>query len=141
MCLQESIPVGCQPPACQPYVIHNEQECIPVAYILTDGQTQLKILPSLTKDKLVVKQDCIPVGCVPSAEVAVSPATHTCMPPCHVCLPHHTPLPCIASTMHAPLPHMPLPCHASPLLPHMPPVPRMTPCHTRPPCEQKHRQV
>ena len=35
---------------------------------------------------LNIKQECIPVGCVPSAAVAVSPAMHTplpCMPPRH----------------------------------------------------------
>ena len=32
------------------------------------------------------KQECIPVGCVPPAAVAVSPAMHT---PCHTC-PHLT---------------------------------------------------
>ena len=39
----------------------------------------------------IVKQECIQVGCVPPAAVAVSPAMHTplprmappCMPPCH----------------------------------------------------------
>ena len=38
-------------------------------------------------------QECIPVGCVPSAAVAISPAMHA---PCYTCpLPHITlPLPC-----------------------------------------------
>ena len=120
MCLQESIPVECQQPACQPYVLHNEQECIPVGCILTDGQTQLKILPSLTKDKLVVKQECIRVGCIPSAAVAVSPARHACMPPCHVC-PHHTP-----RAMHAL--H-----HACPPATHAPPIPCKPPSATHAP--------
>ena len=85
-----------------------------------------------------VLQECIPVGCVPSAAVAISPATHTppaMHAPCHACpLPHmppyhthppvmhalcHTHLP----TMHAPLPHTP-PCHACPLH-HTPPVDRI----------------
>ena len=60
-------------------------------------------------------QECIPVGCVPSAAVAVSPATSTplccaCPPtmhaPCHACpLPYMLP-----PTVHAPLPCMPPPC-------------------------------
>ena len=36
---QENIPVGCQPPASQPYVLHNEQ-------VLTWGGGRLKTLPS-----------------------------------------------------------------------------------------------
>ena len=61
----------------------------------------------------IVKQECIPAGCVPPAAEAVSPAMHT-------------PLPRIPPAMHAPLPHT-APCHAY-LLPHMPP----TLCHTHP---------
>ena len=68
------------------------------------------------KTKKCNKQECIPVGCVTSAAVAVSLAMHTprhahpyamhapcnacpppCMPPCHTC-----PLPCMS------------PCHAHP---------------------------
>ena len=37
---QESIPVGCQPPACQPYVPHNEQ-------VLTWGATENITFPQL----------------------------------------------------------------------------------------------
>ena len=33
--------------------------------------------------KAFVKQECIPVGCVPPAAVAVSPATHTPPPGMH----------------------------------------------------------
>ena len=50
-------------------------------------------------------QECIPVGCVPSAAVAVSPTTHTPLP----CNPHHACPP----AMHAPSPHTPLPCTSS----------------------------
>ena len=57
------------------------------------------------KETTKLKQECIPVGCVPSAAVAVSPATHT---PCYAC-PSATP---------PPMPHM-RPCHAHPL-PHTP---------------------
>ena len=50
------------------------------------------------------KQECIPVGCILSAVVAISPATHVCPPPhmphCHACPPPHTPpfLPCMPHT-------------------------------------------
>ena len=55
------------------------------------------------------KQECIPVGCVPSAAMAVSPAMHA---------PHHAcPLPC--------MPH--LPCTPPPC---MPPFATHAPCHT-----------
>ena len=85
------------------------------------------------------EQECIPVGCVPPAAMAVSPATHV---PCHACLPAkhvppamHAPLLCTPPchtppyhahppAMHAPLPHMP-PGHACPL-----------PCMPPPPCRQ-----
>ena len=64
-------------------------------------------------------QECIPVGCVPPASVAVSPATHprnhTC-PPCHVHTHTTPPPPCLPLAMHAP---PPLP--STPSLPHMPP--------------------
>ena len=50
--------------------------------------------------KCITQQECIPVGCVPSAVVAVSPATHA---PCHT-LPPAT---------HTPLPRTP-PCHTHP---------------------------
>ena len=53
------------------------------------------------------QQECIPVGCVPSAAVPISLAMHA---PCHT----HRP------AMHAPLPHMPPATHA--------------PCHVCPPC-------
>ena len=49
------------------------------------------------------RQECIPVGCVPPAVVAVSPATHA-----------------------------PLPCTPSPPPPCMPPFPCMPLCYTRP---------
>ena len=51
-----------------------------------------------------IKQESIPVGCVSSTAVAISPATHA-----------HSP------AMHAP-------CHAHPL-PHMPPTMHTHPCH------------
>ena len=34
---------------------------------------------------LFITEECIPVGCVPSAAVAISPATHACLLP----TPHH----------------------------------------------------
>ena len=95
---------------------------------------------------IFLKQECIPVGCVPSAAMAVSPATHA---PCHAhpptihtphlaCpLPHmppyHTfPLPCMPPAMDNPLPCMPPPCHAHTLpLPHIPPA-MHAPCHGHP---------
>ena len=59
-------------------------------------------------------KECIPVGCVLSAAVAVSPAMHipAMHTPCHAC-------PCMPPAMHAPchahtLSYMPL-CHAHPL--------------------------
>ena len=69
-------------------------------------------------------QECIPVGCVPSAAVGVSCHAHpllamhapaTCAPPSQ-CMPlaMHTPLPCTP-----PMPHTPPAIHA--------------PCHTHPP--------
>ena len=94
------------------------------------------------------KQECIPVGCVPFAAVAISPATK-CPPamhaPCYPCPPHHTCPHCHARppAMHAPLPSMsPLPgtppaTHAP--LPYMPPSPaRHTPLPCTPPCHAHH---
>ena len=59
---------------------------------------------SLTLPKKFVQQECILVGCVLSAAVAVSPATHVHPPP-----PAHTyppaiqpPLPHTHPTMHTP---------------------------------------
>ena len=80
------------------------------------------------------KQECIPVGCVPSAAVAVSPTMHvplSWMPlPCMS--PHHTHLlPHIPPTMHAPLPCTPPPHHACPP-PHMPPPAMHAHCHAHP---------
>ena len=64
------------------------------------------------------KQECIPVGCVPSTAVAVSPAMHT---PSHApTLPHMPPPPATHAT---PCPHHAHPCHAHPP---PPPVERMT---------------
>ena len=66
------------------------------------------------------KQECLPVGCVQSATVAVSNAMHTpChAPPCHEPPVTHTLLPCTP------------PCHAHPppLMPLPHPPPRMPPC-------------
>ena len=74
-------------------------------------------------------QECIPVGCITSTAVAVSPAKHTPLP-CHACPPPRTPLlPCTppathaSPAMHAPAMHAP--CHATPL-PRTPPVNRIT---------------
>ena len=90
--------------------------------------------------KISTTQECIPVGCVPSAHwpYLVVSAMHSprhicplpcmslaCMPPHHACLnlpctlTHHPPC------THTPTTHTPLathsPCHAHPL-PHMPPA-------------------
>ena len=101
------------------------------------------------------EQECIPVGCIPLAAMAVSnamlappscmpPATRAslqCTPPAMHALPPHMPLPHMPPC-HAHSPAMHSPCHAHPL-PHMPramqaphhacPPPRMPPHHTRPP--------
>ena len=76
------------------------------------------------------KQECIPVGCIPSAAVAVSPAMYAPphMPPamhatCYACSPCHA----CSPPAHAP-PATHAPCHACPLL-------CMAPCHIHPlPC-------
>ena len=78
---------------------------------------------------IMLKQECIPVGCILITSVAIScihaplpsmpPLPH--MPPCcaHPC--HTCPLPCTSPAMHALLlPHTP-PCHTCP-----PPVDRIT---------------
>ena len=67
----------------------------------------------MTSLRKIVQQECIPVGCMPSA-VAISPAMPPAMhAPCYVCPPPHTP-----PVMHVPLPCMPPTTHASPTLPH-----------------------
>ena len=78
------------------------------------------------------EQECIPVGCVPPAAIAVSPATHA---PCHACSPAtyspptmHAPLPCMSPCHACPLPWMP-PCDSLPL-PHMSPSPLRTESQT-----------
>ena len=75
------------------------------------------------------KQECIPVGCMPSTAVAVTPTPLPCMPPLRCMPPCHTYSPATHAPCHACLPHMspamhvPLPCmfpgHAYPVLPHM----------------------
>ena len=98
------------------------------------------------------KQEYIPVGCVPSAAVAISTGMHAphhahplpCMTPCHVYpLAMHTPLPCTPPCHAHHLPHMP-PCHTCPLAAvhaplaavHAPlrhtPLPHMPSCHSCP---------
>ena len=90
---------------------------------------------------IFLKQECIPVGCVPSAAVAVSPAMHapmSCMTPstpathspCHAPATHS---PCHGhpSAMHIPLPCMP-PCHAHPSPCHTFPLPWTPLCHACP---------
>ena len=85
-----------------------------------------------------MRQECIPVGCVPSAAVAVSPprtppTMHIPLPcmspchahsPCHAQTPHAFPPAMHAPTTHAPAMHAPLPCtppcHAHPLAMHTP---------------------
>ena len=77
-------------------------------------------------------QECTPVGCVPSAAVAVSLVMHTPQPQMPLCHAHPpaTHAPCHAT--HATLPHMPpLPC----TLPCLACSPPCTPCHAYPlPC-------
>ena len=94
------------------------------------------------KFKKKCKQECIPVGCIPPAAVAISPAMHgptrhtptMHAPPCTpltMHAPHHAyPLPHMPPAMHTPtthtagrtcpLPCMPLTMHAP--LPHTPPA-------------------
>ena len=79
------------------------------------------------------QQECISVGCVLPAAIAVFPATH--VPPAT-----HAPLPCMSPATlthhHAcPPPHTPPPAthplQCMPLLPHMPPrLPHMSPPFT-----------
>ena len=77
------------------------------------------------------QQECIPIGCVLYATVAVSPATHAFphlprMPPSHACLLPHT-HPATHTLCHACLPAThPLPCKHPPP-PHMPLLPCMPP--------------
>ena len=85
---------------------------------------------------LSIKQECIPVGCVPSTAVAVPPATHAP-------LPHVAPLPCMPPPCTPPPTHAPPSCHACPPChTHTPamhapcqahPPAMHTPCHTHPP--------
>ena len=74
------------------------------------------------KEKMIkTRQECIPVGCVPSAAVAVSPATHAPLPP-RTPLRHACSLPCMPPCHVHPLPCMP-PCHACPSpARHVPPL-------------------
>ena len=75
---------------------------------------QIQVSQKNTQCVLLQKvQECIPVGHVPHASVAVSAA---CKPPCHACPP----------AMHAPQPHM-LPCHACPFPHHACPLTMYTP--------------
>ena len=68
------------------------------------------------------EQECIPVGCIPTAAVAAFPVTHA---PHHKCCPlHHT---CPPFTMHVPL------CHACPLATHTPTFPHTHPFTTHTP--------
>ena len=93
---------------------------------------------SVSHDIIIDLQECIPVECLTSAAVAVSPAMHA---PCHGCpllamhaTCHACPLPCMPTCHTCPLPCMP-PCHTCPLphmpLPHMPPVIH-APCYACP---------
>ena len=110
----------------------------------------------LSHSKNENQQESIPVGCILSAEVAVSPAMHaTPNLPHHASLaahaptihapatPLHTPLlPCIPPAMYAPhhtFPHHTCPCHAHPLPYTTPPMYTPPPC--MPPCEQYHRRL
>ena len=93
------------------------------------------------KRRKSAQQECILVGCVPSAAVAVSPATHThthlathvplpdmslsaTHTPCHACPPAmHTLLPCMPLAIPPATCRLPCPptCHAHPL-PHASPT-------------------
>ena len=109
----------------------NKNNITPVAgKQLDDIQRQVENINHCNFPNLIVKQECIPVGYVPSAAVAVTPATQA---PCHAHPPPHMPPP----TMHAPCHACPHPCHACPhpcqACP--PPLPSIPPCHTCPlPC-------
>ena len=90
---------------------------------------------SLLRFKISCKREYIPVGCVLSTTVAVSPAMHapchTCPPGMHASLPHipqpHTP-PLFAKD--APLHHTcPLHYACLPISPHMPPFTTHAPLH------------
>ena len=108
-----------------------------------------------------VKQECIPVGCIPSTAVAVSPATHASL--CHACPCHVHPLPCMPPlpcmlplshmphfAMHTQLHHMCPPLfHTHPLATHAPftmhppfamypPLPHMAPPGQNDRCLWKH---
>ena len=76
----------------------------------------------------IVQQECIPVGCVPSAAVAVSPAMHA---PCYA----QPPLPCTPLLPCTPPHHT---CPPSSNMPSFathapPPLPRTTPSPCMPP--------
>ena len=99
------------------------------------------------------EQECIPVGCVLSAALVISSATHASPLPCHTCPPAmHAPCHTCPPATHAPLPHMPPShtyppaTHASPAThaptthapmhapwPHMPPLPCTPPAMHAPP--------
>ena len=82
--------------------------------------------PCMVLDIKMDKQECIPVGCVPSTAAAVSTVMH--MPPAMHPPTMHTPF-----TTHAPSQTGPLHPTCSPL-PHMPPFAMHAPlCHTHPP--------
>ena len=88
--------------------------------------------------KSKINQEYIPVGCVPPASVAVSPARTPPPPPCtppatHTTPRHARPLLCMSPTMHIPLLCMPPTTHPPAThapLPCMPLSPGMhTSCH------------
>ena len=99
----------------------------------TDKLTSKRIYCDFFKKKVVKirQQECIPVGCAPSAAVGVSPATHTPLAThanlCHTCPPPFTTYPPFA--MHGPFAtHTPFATfahlhHACPLAMHAPPPP------------------
>ena len=103
------------------FVSHSR--CLKIVIrVLQNRNTKLLVL---FKVFIETKQECTPVGCVPSTSVAISP---TCMPPamhnpCHTCpLPCHTcpPPPRTTPGMHSPCHAHPLPCNTSPLDTQMP---------------------
>ena len=86
--------------------------------------------PRVVSDTSIL-QECIPVGCVPPAAVAVSPATHAPPPPHHARpWPHMTP--CYAhplSHAYPPVTHAPPLSHACSPTTH-PPLDKQTPVKT-----------
>ena len=110
----------------------NKNNVAPVAgkQQLDDIQRQVENINHCNFPNLIVKQECIPVGYVPSAAVAVTPAMQA---PCHAHPPPHMPPPTMHAPCHAcpPALHTPHPCQAYPPATHAPSH-ACLPCHTCP---------